>query len=119
MSGEDTQILVQLRTNYIGLNSYKWRVKLQESARCECGAEQETVQHFLFQCQQWAEQMIPLQQALGDRGTDLAFALGGWSGRTDRTTGRYIDGRKENSKPNTAVLKAVIKFVKATGRLEQ
>jgi hypothetical protein len=48
MSREDTQILVQLRTNHIGLNRYKWRVKLQESASCECRAEQETVQHFLI-----------------------------------------------------------------------
>lgn len=65
------------------------------------------------------EQRILLQQALGDRGTDLAYSLGGWSGRTDRVTGRYIYGRKEKWKPNTAVLKAVVRFVKATRRLEQ
>lgn len=114
---EETQILVRLPTNHVGLNRYKWRVKLQDSARCECGAEEEMVQHFLLQCPQWAEQRIPLQQALGERGADLAYALGGWSGRMDRTR-KYIDGEKGKWKPNTAVLKAVIKFVKATQRLE-
>ena len=43
---------------------------------------------------------------------DLAYSLGGWSGRKDRAV-RLIDKEKEKWKPNTAVLKAVIKFVKA------
>jgi hypothetical protein len=34
MSREETQIRAQPRTNHVGLNRYKWRVKLQDSARC-------------------------------------------------------------------------------------
>jgi hypothetical protein len=50
------------------------------------------------------------------RWTDLSYALGGWSGRRDHRTQRELDGPKEEWKPNMAVLKAVIKFVKATQR---
>jgi hypothetical protein len=50
-------------------------------------------------------------------GTDLAYALRGWSRRKDRI-GRYIDRGKGKWRPNTAVLKAVIKFPKATERPE-
>jgi hypothetical protein len=46
-----------------------------------------------------------LQQALEDKGTDLAYALGGWSGKTDKTTGRVVNRRKEKWRPYTVVLK--------------
>jgi hypothetical protein len=53
-----------------------------------------------------------------DRWGDLAYALGGWSGRTDRETGKPIDGLKRRWKPNVKVLKAVIQYVKTTKRFQ-
>ena len=55
---------------------------------------------------------------MGDRWADLSYALGGWSGRQDPNTRKPIDGRKSRWKPNIGVLKAVVQFVKATGRLQ-
>jgi hypothetical protein len=54
-----------------------------------------------------------------DRWGDLAYALGGWSGRTERETGKPIDGPKARWKPNTGVLRAVIQYVRATKRFTQ
>jgi hypothetical protein len=45
------------------------------------------------------------------------YSLGGWSKKKDGR-GRYIDGEKGKWRPNTAVLKAVVKFVKETQRLK-
>ena len=55
---------------------------------------------------------------MGHRWGDLAFALGGWSGRREGITQKYVDGPRDKWKPKLAVLKAVIKFVKATRRFE-
>jgi hypothetical protein len=42
--------------------------------------------------------------------------LGGWSELKD-INGRLVDGKKKYWKPNMTVIKAVIYFVKKTGRL--
>ncbi|KAH8798640.1 hypothetical protein F5884DRAFT_656509, partial [Xylogone sp. PMI_703] len=83
-----------------------------------CGVEEETVRHFVFQCLQWAEQRQALREILGERMGDLSYALGGWSGRLDRRTEEQVDGSKEKWKPNINTIKAVIQFVKATGRFQ-
>jgi hypothetical protein len=48
----------------------------------------------------------------GNRGQvgDLAYALGGWSGRKDRGTGKLADEAKERWKPNMKVLKAANQY---------
>jgi hypothetical protein len=53
-----------------------------------------------------------------DRWGDLAYALGGWSGRKDRGTDRLVDRPRERWKPNMKVLKAVIQYVKTTKRFQ-
>jgi hypothetical protein len=53
-----------------------------------------------------------------DRWGDLAYALGGWSGRKDRGMDRFVDGPSERWKPSMKVLKAVIQYVKATRRFQ-
>ena len=88
LSRQDAIILVQLRTGYLGLNSYMARIHRAGSARCQCGAEEESVRHFLFQCPRWIEARRTLQEVLGERRGDLSYALGGWSGRVERRTGR-------------------------------
>jgi hypothetical protein len=42
--------------------------------------------------------------------------LGGWSDLRD-FSGRLVDGRRDRWKPNWTVIKAVISFVKKTGRI--
>jgi hypothetical protein len=114
----DTAILVQLRTGHIGLNDYMARIHRADSAACLCGAEAETVSHFLFHCSLWDSPRQELQQVLGDRRSDLSYALGGWSGRIERRTGKHFDGNRDQWKPKITAIKAVIQFVKATGRLQ-
>jgi hypothetical protein len=55
---------------------------------------------------------------MGDGRGDLAYALGGWSGRKNRGSQQYEDGAREKWKPNMKVLKAVIQYVKATKRFQ-
>ena len=118
MTQEDVKILVQLRTGHVGLNSYLYRFKKTDSAACESGMGEETVAHFLFLCSRWVNERQDLRHILQDRWADLSYTLGGWSSRKDTINGKLIDGRKDQWKPNTTVLRAVIQFVKATQRLQ-
>jgi hypothetical protein len=59
-----------------------------------------------------------LREAMADRWGDLAYALGGWSERKDRRTGKFVDGARERWKPNMKVLRAVIQYVKDTKRFQ-
>jgi hypothetical protein len=90
----------------------------QHSAACSCGAEAETLSHFLSNCPLWDSPRQELQQVLGDRRSDLSYALGEWSGRIERRTGKHVDGNRDQWKPEIMAIKAVIQFVKATGKLQ-
>jgi hypothetical protein len=57
-----------------------------------------------------------LQQIMADRWEDLAYAIGGWSERKDRRTGKFVDGPCERWEPGRKVLKAVIQYVEDTKR---
>ena len=118
LSYKDTRILAQLRTGHTPLNSTLARISVEESAACACRAGDESIEHFLFQCQEWRDKRGNLWETMADRWGDLSYAIGGWSGRKDRGTGTFVDGPREKWKPNTAVLKAVIQYVKATGRFQ-
>ena len=119
LSWEEAGILSQLRTDHTPLKGFLRRIGAKESATCECGATVESTQHYLFHCPQWENERNRLREAMGDRWGDLAYALGGWSGRRDKRTNRPVDGPKERWKPNLAVLKAVIQYVKTTQRFRQ
>jgi hypothetical protein len=114
LSRQDSVITVQLRTGHLGLNSYMARIQSADTTRCECGADEESVRHFLFQCPQWMGPRQTLQGVLWDRRGDLSYALGGWSGRMDTRTVKLIDGSEEKWKPDIGVIRAVIQLVKAT-----
>jgi hypothetical protein len=95
LSYEETKVLAQLRTGHTPLKEHLARIGIEESAACECGARRESIEHFLFHCPKWRIERQSLQQTMEDRWGDLAYALGGWSGRTDRETGKPIDGPKK------------------------
>jgi hypothetical protein len=42
--------------------------------------------------------------------------LGGWNPWVDRRTGKTLDGKKESCQPDISAVKAVINFVKTTGK---
>jgi hypothetical protein len=118
LSREEAGILSQLRTDHTPLNSNLARIGAEESANCTCGTVVESIQHFLFHCPKWRSERGKLREAMADRWGDLAYALGGWSGRIDRRTGKFVDGKQERWKPNMKVLKAMIQYVKDTKRFQ-
>jgi hypothetical protein len=46
----ESDILVQRRTGMAGVNKYLHRIGATETDTCDCGQEEETVDHFLFRC---------------------------------------------------------------------
>lgn len=116
LSREETNIVVQLRTDHTHLNTTLAQIRIAPSAECECGNERETIKHFLLECPQWTEQRTELRHVLGERWADLPYTLGGWSGRFQAGSNQPIDGPKNKWKPNVKVIRTVIKFVQATGR---
>jgi len=57
-------------------------------------------------------------ETMVDGWSDLAYALGGWSGRRDGRTSRFPDSPRKEWKPNLSVIKATIQFVMNTGRFQ-
>ena len=118
LSREEAGILSQLRTGHTPLNDSLARIRVEDSAACTCGAKVESIQHFLFYCPRWKDKRSNLQKTMADRWGDLAYALGGWSGRKDRRTGKFVDGPCERWEPSRKVLKAVIQYVRDTKRFQ-
>jgi hypothetical protein len=106
------------RTNEYALNNYLACIRTEELLACKCGASQESIHHFLFYRSRWENERRNLRETIGGRWGDLAYALGGWSGRKNRGTQQYVDGPCKRWKPNMKVLKAVIQYVKATKRFQ-
>jgi hypothetical protein len=53
-----------------------------------------------------------------DGWSDLAYALGNWSGRSDGRNGPFVDGPREKWKPNPKIIKAAIQFVMKMERFQ-
>ena len=99
--------LAQLRTGMSALKNYLYQMKQSASDQCDCGAERETVAHFLFRCTKWTMHRKEMLQCTEKHRGNTSFYLGGKS---------PMDGTKW--KPNMAAVRATIRFVKATGRLD-
>ena len=119
LSSDEASILVQARTEHCGLNACLSRKRLADSPACECGRGDETVLHVLLRCHRYAEARKALREAAGDRWGDASYLLGGWSGRKDVRTGKFVDGPRESWKPDLKVVKASIRFLYQTGRLSR
>jgi ribonuclease HI len=119
LSSDEASILVQARTEHCGLNACLFRKKLAGSPACECGRGDETVLHVLLRCDMYAEARKALREAAGDRWGDASYLLGGWSGRKDVLTGKFVDGPRESWKPDLKVVRASIRFLYQTGRLSR
>jgi hypothetical protein len=117
MNRSSVAILVQLRTGVCGLNQSLYQRRLIDSPRCGCGADQETIEHFLCECHLWTSQRQALLGIVGCRQGDISYILGGWKRVIDTRTGKNKDGPMAKWRPNIEVLRAVVKFVQDTARL--
>src|ERR1700739_2348446 len=89
--------LAQLQTGHCGLNSYLYRFNKVESAQCQhCGHNQDTVEHFLLECDKHWETRSELHNKVGTGNMMLANLL----------------GKKE-------LVGATLEFVAATGRFKE
>jgi ribonuclease HI len=116
LSAEEASILAQCRTGHSRLKSDLYRMKLVDSAGCECGATRETIKHVIYECPLLREDRQIAIEAVGHRWRDLSYILGGWNPWEDPRTGRPVDGPKEKWKANLPVVKAVLHFLHKSGR---
>ena len=66
----------RLRTGHCHLNEYLNRFKIIETPECECGAERETVEHFLLKCELYDEARDILRRKVGAQGMRINVLLG-------------------------------------------
>jgi hypothetical protein len=105
------------RTGHCRLNQYLSRIGIVEEAKCPCGTDDETVRHVLYVCPLWATQRKTLQAVAGDRCGDVPYLLGGWGKRRDASSGKLLDGEKDNWRPDLTVVKATVQYLQETGQL--
>jgi hypothetical protein len=86
-------------------------------ALCECERGEETIRHVILSCARWAEERRELRIVAKERAGDVPFLLGGWGKKQD-SQGQLIDGPKEKWRPDLEVVKATIRFLEQTGRLD-
>ena len=69
-------LISQLRTGHCHLNQYLHRFNIIETAECECGAERETVEHYLLNCELYEEERDALRRRVRAQGMRLGILLG-------------------------------------------
>jgi ribonuclease HI len=116
-SSEEASVLVQMRTGHRRLNQSLYRLKIVDTADCQCGEGEESIQHVLLHCPRWTAARAELQAAAGDRWGDVSYLLGGWGLKKHWETGEPLDGPKKKWKPDLKVVKQTIRFIQHTGRL--
>jgi hypothetical protein len=77
ISSEEASVLIQARTGHGRLNKSLYRLKIADTADCQCGEGEESIQHVLLYCPTWAAERVALQTAAGDRWGDVSYLLGG------------------------------------------
>ena len=60
---------------------------------CECGAEKETVEHYLLNCEMYDEERDKLRRRVGIQGMNIAMLLG-----------------------NPKIIKETVEYIERTGR---
>jgi hypothetical protein len=53
ISSEEASVLIQVRTRHYRLNQSLYRLKIVDTADCQCGKGEESVQHVLLHCPRW------------------------------------------------------------------
>ena len=81
--------VAQLRTGHCHLNQYLHRFNIIETPECECGAEKETVDHYLLNCKLYNEERDELRRKVGIEGMRLSVLLG--DNKIIKKTVEYIE----------------------------
>ncbi len=106
-------ILIQLGTGISRLNGYLHIIQATASPYCEC-VQEESVQHFLFNCSRWIDCRRVMRAEHGKYWDDISHAIGG----RRRGDGSGDSERKNNEwQPNKKAVLATIAFAKGTERL--
>jgi ribonuclease HI len=116
LTRKEAQTLAQLRTGHSKLRGFLNKIGIEDDSTCECGEGVETVRHFLLHCQRFQNLRAEMMEEAQDRYGDLSYMLGGRS-LSRHADGTWLDGPVEKWKPNLGVVKAVIRYAVATGRL--
>ncbi|THH10371.1 hypothetical protein EW146_g8390, partial [Bondarzewia mesenterica] len=102
-------LFIQLRTGHIPLQQHLWRIGKADSAICTyCADAEETVRHFLIDCQFFRKDHLILKNALRRDANDLSKLLSNDTSnakplfRYIRDTGRFKDIYGEKFKINSA-----------------
>ena len=85
--------ITRLRTGHCHLNDYLHRFNVVETPECECGAEGETVNHYLLNCELYDEERDVLRRKVGSHGMRTSVLLG-----------------------DHKVIKETVKYIESTGR---
>lgn len=101
-------MLVQLRTGANRLKEYLYKIRVKNSAICDCDVNIETVRHFLFTYKRWDGQRTEMRTKWSDRMSNLSFFL----------RGRAAKEVADEWRPDLAAVRAAIRYAKATGRLK-
>ena len=117
ISSEEASVLIQARSGHCRLNQSLYRLKIVDTADCQCGEGEETIQHVLLHCPRWTAARVELQAAAGDRWGEVSHLLGGWGGKKHWETGEPVDGPREKWKPDVRLVQHTIRFLQQTGRL--
>jgi len=107
----EAQIVAQLRTGKSRLNSALYRIKAANSDLCEWCQRPETMRHFLVECPLWTPERRQYLQEATSRWCDVSHLLGGWFNER-------LDAPRDKWKVDIKTIRAVINFVKATGRFQ-
>jgi hypothetical protein len=102
----EAYVLAQLRTGMSRLNGYLYHITAANTAQCACGQAKETVEHFLFRCNQWDQYRQAMLRHTATKQGSLSFFLGG-KAASDSSLWR----------PNLSAVRATIQYAIATGRL--
>ena len=82
-------LIARLRTGHCHLNEYLYRFNIIETPECECGAEKETVDHFLLNCELYDEERDELRRRVRAQGMGISVLLG--DNELIRDTVEYIE----------------------------
>jgi len=86
---KDVVCIARLRTGHCDLNEYLHRFNKIETPECECGAEKETVDHFLLNCELYDEERDELRRKVGVQGMRSSILLG--DNKIIKNTVNYIE----------------------------
>ena len=81
--------ITRLCTGHCHLNEYLYRCNKIEPPKCECGAEKETVEHYLLNCELYDEERDVLRRRVGAQGMRPSILLG--DSQTIQDTMDYIE----------------------------